>query len=49
VRDLDTPAFMLCEEYLKKVIIHATVEAQQLSKFLPELYAHYKDLPDDED
>ena len=48
-RDLTTPASMLCEEYLKKVIIHATVEAQQLSKFLPQLYAEYKDLPDDAD
>ena len=49
VRDYDTPEHMLCEAYLKKVLIHATVEAQQLAKFLPELYAHYKDLPDDED
>lgn len=48
-RDLTTPASMLCEEYLKKVIVHATVEAQQLSKFLPALYAEYKDKPDDED
>lgn len=47
VIDETTPASMLCEEYLKKVIIHATAEAQQLGKFLPELYAHYKDLPDD--
>jgi hypothetical protein len=49
VRDETTPASMLCEEYLKKVIIHSTVEAQQLSKFLPELYAQYKDKADDED
>jgi DAPG hydrolase PhiG domain len=48
-RDESTPASMLCEAYLKKVIIHATVEAQQLSKFLPALYAQYKDLPDDAD
>jgi len=48
-RDETTPASMLCEEYLKKVIIHATVEAQQLSKFLPELYAEYREKPDDED
>ena len=40
---------MLCEEYLKKVIIHATVEARQLSRFLPELYTQYKDRPDDAD
>ena len=49
VRDETTPDSMLCEQYLKKVIIHATTEAQQLSKFLPELYARYKDLPDDAD
>jgi len=49
VRDETTPDSMLCEEYLKKVIIHATVEAQQLSMFLPQLYAEYKDKPDDED
>jgi hypothetical protein len=49
VRDKTTPASMLCEEYLKKVIIHSTVEAQQLSRFLPDLYAQYKDKPDDED
>jgi hypothetical protein len=48
-RDDSTPAEMLCEAYLKKVMIHATVEAQQLSKFLPELYAEYKDKPDDAD
>lgn len=47
--DVSTPADMLCEAYLKKVMIHATVEAQQLSKFLPELYAEYKDQPDDAD
>jgi hypothetical protein len=49
VRDLTTPATMLCNQYLQKVMIHATVEAQHLGKFLPELYAHYKDLPDDSD
>ncbi len=48
-RDETTPDSMLCEEYLKKVITHATVEAQQLSVFLPKLYAEYKDKPDDED
>lgn len=48
-RDESTPATMLCEEYLRKVIIHCTVEAQQLSTFLPGLYAQYKDLPDDAD
>jgi hypothetical protein len=49
VRDETTPASMLCEEYLGKVITHATVEAQQLSIFLPQLYAEYKDKADDED
>jgi len=49
VRDLSTPDWMLSEQYLKKVITHSTTEAQQLSKFLPELYAEYKDLPDDAD
>jgi hypothetical protein len=49
IRDWTTPDSMLCEAYLKKVIIHATSEAQQLSKFLPELYAQYKDKPDNED
>ena len=49
VRDWDTPADMLTEEYLKKILTHCTVEAQQLSKFLPRLYAEYKDKPDDAD
>jgi hypothetical protein len=48
-RDESTSADMLSEEYLHKVMVHATVEAQQLSKFLPELYAEYKDKPDDAD
>ncbi len=48
-RDETTPASMLSEEYLKKVIIHATTEAQQLPKFLPQIYAEYKDQPDDAD
>ena len=48
-RDESTPEEMLCEEYLEKVMIHATVEAQHLSQFLPELYAEYKDKPDDAD
>lgn len=47
--DPTTPASMLSESYLKKVIVHATTEAQQLNKFLPQLYAEYKDLPDDAD
>jgi hypothetical protein len=49
VRDTTTPASMVCAEYLRKVMVDATTEAQQLSKFLPELYARYKDLPDDAD
>jgi hypothetical protein len=47
--DASTPSSMLCGEYLKKVLIHGTVEAQQLGRFLPELYAQYHDRPDDED
>lgn len=47
--DESTPSAMLCEEYLKKVLIHGTTEAQQLSIFLPELYAEYHDKPDDAD
>lgn len=47
--DESTPQEMLCEDYLKKVLIHGTVEAQHLSKFLPELYELYHDKPDDMD
>lgn len=49
VIDETTPDWMLNETYLKKVVIHGTTEAQQLSKFLPQLYAEYKDLPIDAD
>lgn len=49
VKDETTPSSMLCEEYLEKVIIHATTEAQHLAKFLPDLYAEYHNLPDDAD
>jgi hypothetical protein len=48
-RDLTTPEYMFEEDYLRKVMVHSTVEAQQLSKFLPELYAEYHDKPDDTD
>ncbi|MCK5182028.1 MAG: hypothetical protein KAQ73_05755 [Dehalococcoidia bacterium] len=47
-RDESTPSSMLCEEFLKKVVIHATVEAQQGMKWIPELYAKYHNKPDDE-
>ncbi len=46
--DKSTPPDMLCEEYMKKFLIHCTVEAQHLSKLLPELYATYHNKPDDE-
>jgi hypothetical protein len=46
--DKSTPPDMLCEEYMKKFLIHCTVEAQHLSKLLPELYAQYHNKPDDE-
>jgi hypothetical protein len=49
VRDETTPDEMFTEEYLRKVLIHCTIEAQHLSEFLPQLYAEYKDRPDDED
>jgi hypothetical protein len=49
IRDTETPKEMLCNEYLHKVLIHSTVEAQQLSKFLPEIYAEYHNKPDDAD
>ncbi len=47
--DETTPKWMLCEEYLRKVLIHNTVEAQQLALFLPKLYKQYHELPDDAD
>jgi hypothetical protein len=47
--DRTTPDWMLTEAYLKKVIIHSTTEAMQLAKFLPRLYAEYKDQPLDAD
>jgi len=49
VRDENTPAEMFQEKYLKMVLTHCIVEAQQLSKFLPELYTQYHNKPDDED
>lgn len=49
VRDPETPDFMLCEQYLRDVQIHNTVEQQHLATFLPSLYAEYKDLPRDAD
>ena len=48
IRDWNTPPEMLNEKYLRKVLTHATTEAQQLSKWLPQLYAEYHDKPDDE-
>ena len=45
IRDPETPAFMLCEQYLRDVQIHNTVEQQHLATFLPDLYAEYHDLP----
>ena len=49
VRDRETPDFMLCEQYLRDVQVHNTVEQQHLATFLPDLYAQYKDLPKDAD
>ena len=36
-------------ELLRMALTHTTVEAQQLGKFLPELYAEYSGKPDDAD
>ena len=49
IRDMDTPEFMLSEQYLRDVQIHNTVEQQHLATFLPDLYAEYKDLAPDAD
>jgi len=46
VRDESTPCD---EEFLKNIIIHNTMEHYHLQKFLPELYAEYKDQPIDAD
>jgi hypothetical protein len=48
-RDYTTPDFMLCEEYLRKALVHGTIEAQHLALFLPELYNEYHELPLDAD
>jgi hypothetical protein len=48
VRDESTPASMLSEGFQRKLLTHATVEAQQLSKWLPQLYTEYHDRPDNE-
>lgn len=45
VFDPETPDFMLCEQYLRDVQIHNTVEQQHLATFLPDLYAEYHDKP----
>jgi hypothetical protein len=39
---------MLSEDYMRRFQIHCTVEAQHLSRLLPELYAKYGDKPDDQ-
>lgn len=48
-RDESTPAYMFGEDWLRMALTHTTVEAQQLGKFLPELYAEYAGRPDDAD
>ena len=48
-RDESTPEYMFTEEWLKMALTHTTTEAQQLGKFLPDLYAEYCDKPDDAD
>ena len=49
IRDTETPDFMLCEQYLRDVQIHNTVEQQHLATFLPALYEEYSKLPQDAD
>lgn len=48
-RDESTPEYMFSEDWLRMALIHTTTEAQQLGKFLPELYGEYADKPDDAD
>lgn len=45
----DIPEYKLTDEWLRMALVHATAEAQQLNKFLPELYAEYSVKPDDAD
>lgn len=47
--DRETPDWMLCEDFLRKCMVHNVIEAQQLAIFLPEIYAEYHDKPDDAD
>jgi len=44
VRNEETP---VDEAYMKKVIAHNAIEAQHMNRVLPQLYAEYKDKPDD--
>ncbi len=49
VQDKTTPAEMCSDDYLRKVIRHNVIEAQQLGVFLPRLYEEYHDKPEDAD
>lgn len=49
VRDLSTPEMMYRDDYLRKVITHCVVEAQQLGIFLPQLYEEYSGREEDAD
>lgn len=49
VRDVTTPDYMFRDEYLRKVVTHSTVEAQQLGIFLADLYEEYHDKAEDAD
>lgn len=46
VRDKST---YCTEEYLKKVVLHTTIEWEHLYEFLPDLYAEYREQPEDAD
>lgn len=45
----DNATVGIAEAYMKKLLIHCTVEVYYLSTFLPKLYQEYSRLPDDAD
>ena len=45
--DPETPDYMFSVDWMKQVLFHNITEAQRLDMILPELYATYKDIPDD--
>lgn len=47
--DDTTPKYQFTEDWLESIIRHATIEAQHLAMFLPQLYNEYHDKPIDAD